>query len=132
MAARGPGHPTTGDYAVLSDQPPWRTTPQGWCTRYGDVLDLVSRRDEKLVLLNAGDAMRLEFDAASLPPVPDGWIRTLFFYSVGWDKDGDHNVVGGDRVGPLPVADSPATDGDDWRLRYNTRWVPGDRFAPDR
>ncbi|MCP4249528.1 MAG: tetratricopeptide repeat protein [bacterium] len=134
LVARGPGHPTTGDYTKLSDRPPWRTTLEGWCTRYGDVLDLVTRRDDRLVLLNAGDAMRLEFDAASLPPIRNGWTRTLFFYSVGWDKDGDHNVVGGDLVQPLPVADSPATDADadEWRLQYNTRWVPGDRFAPDR
>jgi len=29
--------------------------------------------------------------------------------------------VGGDRVAPLPVV---AGAGDDWRIRYNTRWVP--------
>jgi hypothetical protein len=41
---------------------------------------------------------------------------------VGWDKDGDHNVVNGDSVEPLPVV---AKD-DDWQIRYNTRWVSKD------
>ena len=52
----------------------------------------------------------------------------------GWDKDGDHNVVEGHRVGPLPVGDSPLQHGEsgsnEWRLRYNTRWGPAGRFAP--
>jgi hypothetical protein len=43
---------------------------------------------------------------------------------VGWDKDADYNVVDGDRVEPLPVR----AEGD-WPLKYNTRWVPGDRFV---
>ena len=77
------------------------------------------------------------FAADELPPVPDGFARTFFFYSVGWDKDGDYNVVGGDRVGPLPVADDVILRDEEqtdtgWRIQYNTRWVPRDRFRPKR
>ena len=125
IKSRGPGHPQTPAYDKVSARPPWRTTPQGWCTRYGDVLDLVKSRDERLLLLNAGDAVTLRFEAKSLPPVAPGRDRTFFFYSVGWDKDGDPNVVEGDTVEPLPSAALG-----DWRLDYNTRWVRADRFSP--
>ncbi len=135
MRARVPGGPMTPDFDTVTDAPPWRTTPEGWCTRYGDVLELVMTRDDRLVLINAGDGLELRFKAAQLPPVPHGLVRTFLFYSVGWDKDGDHNVPAGDRVGPLPTGtatDAPGAtrhDGD-WRLRYNTRYVKGDRFSP--
>jgi len=124
IKSRAPGHPQTPEYDKVSQRPPWRTTPQGWCTRYGDVLELVKARDERLVLVNAGDALTLRFDAKALPPPLKGCVRTFFFYSVGWDKDADHNVVDGDQVGPLPVG-----AGSDWCLQFNTRWVPGGRFA---
>ena len=89
------------------------------------MLELASSRDERLVLVNAGDAVTLRFDAKSLPPLATGRERTFFFYSVGWDKDGDPNVVEGDMVEPLPVA-----GGVDRATEYNTRWVRGDRFSP--
>jgi tetratricopeptide (TPR) repeat protein len=122
IRTRAVNHPTTPDWYAVFARPPWRTTPRGWVTRFGDVLPLVTERDARLVLLNGGDALELRFPASDLPPPGDGRARTFFFYSVGWDKDGDHNVVTGDSVEPLPVA---ARD-DDWRIRYNTRWVPRD------
>ncbi len=133
IRSRAPGHPTTPDHARVSDSPPWRTTLQGWCTRYGDVLPLLTSRDDALAILNAGDALTLEFDAASLPPIPDGMRRSLFFYSVGWDKDSDHNVVDGDLVAPLPSGNpSSRTSDDAWQVEYNTRFVPAGRFTPAR
>ncbi|MFQ5489747.1 MAG: FG-GAP-like repeat-containing protein [Phycisphaerae bacterium] len=137
MSSRGPDHPIVPDFADRADRPAWRTTPQGWCTRYGDVLELLSDRDAKLAILNAGDSVTLSFDAAGLPPVGPGQTRSFFFYSVGWDRDGDHNVMGGDQVLPLPIEPTSMDTGPDpsatepladWRTRYNTRWVPGDRF----
>ena len=92
-------------------------------TRYGDVLPLVTTRDERIAILNGGDALSLGFAASDFPPLPRGKTRTYFFYSVGWDKDADHNVVNGDSVEPLPV--TAAADAD-WVTRYNTRWVPKD------
>jgi tetratricopeptide (TPR) repeat protein len=127
IRARAPHHPTTPDWDRVFERPPWRTTPEGWVTRYGDVRELVVARDARLALLNGGDALELQFAASDFPLPAEGRARTFFFYSVGWDKDGDHNVVDGDRVEPLPVL---AEAGDDWRIRFNTRWVPRD--APVR
>lgn len=133
ISFRQPGHPTTPDPKVVFPRPPWRWTLEGWCTRYGDVLELLEERDGRMVIVNGGDCVDLRFDPAGLPPVPDGQTRTVFFYSVGWDKDGDHNVVDGSTVEPLPGDHPPLTDGEtldpeDWRIRYNTRWVPRDFF----
>lgn len=124
MVAASPDHPRTPVYRRVSAQPPWRTTPEGWCTRYGDVLGLVAARDERLAILNGGDALVLRFPAEHLPPVPAGWSRSIFLRSVGWDKDADPNVVDGDTVEPLPVTDRSA-----WWWETATRWVPRDRFA---
>ncbi len=121
--ARAPGHPTAPRFAAVSGRPPWRMALQGWATRYGDVLELVNERDQRLAIVGAGDALELAFDAAAFPPPAPGRVRTFFCYSVGWDKDGDANVIDGDAIEPLPVAAAG-----DWRLRYNTRWVPRDRF----
>jgi hypothetical protein len=127
IRARAAHHPTTPDWDTVFERPPWRTTLEGWVTRYGDVRELVAARDGRLALLNGGDALELHFAASDFPPPREGRERTFFFYSIGWDKDGDHNVVDGDRVEPLPVL---AEAGDDWRIRFNTRWVPRD--APVR
>lgn len=123
IRSRAPGHPTTPEFAAVTPTPPWGTALQGWMTRYGDVLELVAERDERLVLVGAGDAVALAFDSAGFPPLPPDRVRTFFFYSVGWDKDGDLNVIDGDSVEPLPVAASG-----DWRERFLTRWVPRDAF----
>jgi len=135
LRSRAPGHPTTPAYEIVSPYPPWRATPEGWCTRYGDVLELATVRDEKLVIINAGDALTLTFDPSAFPPVPGARVRSFFFYSVGWDKDQDYNVVTGDRIEPMPAGDSATRGGDpgdesSWRLKYNTRWVNHDRFNP--
>lgn len=124
IRSRAHGHPTTPDYDQVSPVPMWRTNLYGWCTRYGDVLELVKARDGALVLANGGDALRLEFEAAAFGPIAPGLTRTYFFRAYGWEKDGDHNVVGGDSIDPLPPG---ATDGD-WILKYNTRWSAGDSF----
>ena len=56
--------------------------------------------DDRYVIMNAGDAMYLQFDA--LEPVPDGYTRDYIFFSDGWVKDGDWNTVHSRTVGPLP------------------------------
>ncbi len=103
MASRAPEHPSTPAFAELLNQPPWRHSPSGWATAYGDVLDLLTRAEHGLVIVAGGDAIELAFPTSTLPPRFQGGQRTYFFYSIGWDKDGDHNVIDGDRVGPLPI-----------------------------
>ena len=128
LRQRAPLHPTTPAYAEVIAQPPWRTTPTGWATRYGAVDGLLAERDGRVVVVNAGDALRLRFDAATLPAPAPGRERTWLFYSVGWDKDADHNVIAGDTVGPMPdgVDPDPA-----WQRAWNTRWVPADKHRPE-
>ncbi|MGB0715352.1 MAG: FG-GAP-like repeat-containing protein, partial [Phycisphaerae bacterium] len=86
LVSRAPLHPTTPIFDEALPSPPWRTTPQGWCTRYGDVMSLVAGVDGKVVVANAGDAVSLTFPAID-QAVTSGHARSFFFYSYGWEKD---------------------------------------------
>jgi tetratricopeptide (TPR) repeat protein len=125
--------PLTPDYDRVSPNPSWRITPAGWCTRYGDVLELVTRRDNALALLNGGDELILRFAVDPLPELSADLQRGFFLYSSGWDKDSDFHCEKGWQVGPLPWhgmddqqygrQERPVMDGDWWIPKYNTRWV---------
>jgi len=125
--------PLTPDYARVHADPPWRRTPSGWCTRYGEVNELVQQSDDTMVLLNGGDELALSFPADKLPPKPAGYVRDFFLHLVGWDKDADFHVGQGWRVDPLPFRgmddqvydhlSRPAALNDAWAEKYNTRWV---------
>jgi tetratricopeptide (TPR) repeat protein len=135
IGSSGAGQPPTPDYRIVSDSPPWHTSLEGWHTRYGDVYPLVAEADSQVVLLNGGDVLTLHARADDLPPVPRRMNRTFLLYSVGWNKEGDPNTFGGDKVEPLPGdAETAYADADDdrkdWRIRYNTRWIPLDYFHP--
>jgi tetratricopeptide (TPR) repeat protein len=121
-------------FADVTALPPWRTTVEGWCTRYGDVRELISATDGKIAILNGGDALTLECPEAAFPPVPAGFTRTFVLAAVGWDKEENANTVDGNTVEPLPsqppVATGESALPDDWTQRFNTRWVPRHRFAP--
>ncbi len=96
-----PDGPEIPDYRHISTGQKWRDLT-GYCTRYGDVLPLLLSSDSKYVVMNAGDELTLEFDAASLPVLPEGWRRDFIFYNDGWLKDGDLNTARGQTVEPLP------------------------------
>jgi len=68
----------------------------------GPVIRAEAAADDRYAILKGGDAVRLVFDARSLPPVPPGFVRDWLFVSDGWDKDGDKNTVAGQTVEPLP------------------------------
>ena len=74
----------------------------GRYTRFGDVTELLGQADDRYVVFKGGDAVRLEFDASRLPPVPSGWERDWVLVLDGWEKDGDKNTVAGQTVEPLP------------------------------
>jgi hypothetical protein len=74
----------------------------GLYTRFGDVRALLLAADDRYAVLKGGDAVRLEFDASVLPPLPDGWVRDYRIVLDGWDKDADKNTVAGQTVEPLP------------------------------
>jgi FG-GAP-like repeat/Tetratricopeptide repeat len=79
----------------------WNPTP-GLYTRYGDVLPLVRRVDDRMVIMGSGDELSLEFPAAQLPSLPGGWTRDFLLLVDGWAKDADANTAFGQSVLPLP------------------------------
>lgn len=93
--------PQTFVHDDVDRSPRWADL-SGRYTRYGSVRELLTAADDRYVVMKGGDAVRLEFDARALPPVPPGWKRDWLFVSDGWDKDGDKNTVAGQTVEPLP------------------------------
>ncbi len=127
------------DYADVSREQKWRDL-EGFYTRYGDVLPLLTESDDKYVILNAGDEISIQFDASDLASPKPGWRRDFLIYTDGWIKDGDLNTAEGRTVEPLPFHDMsrypyaadetyPADTGHQAYLRkYNTRLVKSKRF----
>ncbi|MEM9554400.1 MAG: FG-GAP-like repeat-containing protein [Acidobacteriota bacterium] len=97
---RAPNAPHEFDYHRARSESPWLPFP-GSYTRYGDVRPLLDAVDDLSVILAAGDEIDLVFEAPATPPA-DGWRRSLFLESVGWDKDADRNTGEGLQVEPLP------------------------------
>jgi hypothetical protein len=134
--------PETPDYARLANTAArWRDL-EGYYTRFGDVQDLVAGVDDRYVIMNAGDEMRLRFTA--LPAPRQGWSRDFVLIGDGWEKDGDYNTGYSTTVTPLPTharsdyraaSSSLALEDDpvfrqhrsDWE-RYHTRYITPDRF----
>lgn len=101
LVRRAPNAPHAYHYQRTSRESPWLPFP-GRYTRYGDVRELLLDPDDRSAILAPGDEIAVTFDAAGLPPLPDGWKRTLFLESHGWDKDADRNTFEGHRMEPLP------------------------------
>lgn len=132
--------PEIPDYERIAASAPIWLDLVGFYTRYGDVVELVRGMDDRYVITNAGDEVRLAFDAPPDPPA--GMLRDYVFVSVGWEKDGDFNTAYSKTVHPLPSHDRPEyvdqvvygeagalhddpvyqAHAEDW-VRYHTRWV---------
>jgi Flp pilus assembly protein TadD len=108
----------------------------GAYTRYGDVLPLLTKFDDRYVVFGTGDEIALEFDPAKLPALPSGWVRDYFFLVNGYEKDMDFYAADGFTVEPLPfksMGGYPYPEKDypldrehmDYLLEYNTRHVSG-------
>ena len=135
----GPYGPHWFDYETVTTEQKWRDL-SGTYTRYGDVLELVQNPDNQYIITNAGDETTIEFNAAQLEELPDGWSRDFLIYSAGWVKDGDMNTAKGNRVEPLPFHgmtqypyNNTESYPDDRELRqyhkkYNTREVTDREF----
>jgi hypothetical protein len=100
MKAANASSPETPDYNQLEGtSQKWRDL-EGYYTRHGDVRELVENVDDRITIMNAGDELRLEFEA--LPAPPRGWRRDFVMVGNGWIKDGDYNSVFSNTVLPLP------------------------------
>lgn len=95
-----PRSPQWYDYDRVTRQPLWPPL-RGRFTRYGDCRDLVERWDDMMVVMGAGDELRLRFSVPDQPP-PPGWKRDFILHCVGWDKDADLNTLEGQSSEPLP------------------------------
>jgi hypothetical protein len=110
----------------------WNPTP-GYYTRYGPVEELVSKEDDRLVVMGSGDELALSFEADYLPPLPAGWKRDFLLLVDGWAKDRDANTAWSQTVEPLPfhgMSSYPFAEGErypsntrleEYRRTYNTR-----------
>jgi tetratricopeptide (TPR) repeat protein len=90
---------------IANTVPRWRDLV-GYYTRFGDVRELVARTEDRYVIMNAGDELRLSF--AAPPPPPRGWSRDFVLIGDGWVKDGDYNTSFSKTVLPLPAHGHPA------------------------
>jgi Tfp pilus assembly protein PilF len=113
----------------------------GYYTRFGEIRELLEKVDDRIVIVNAGDEMRLQFKA--LPDPPAGWTRDYVMIGNGWIKDGDYNSTFSKTVLPLPQAkmreytkppqrleDDPVYQrhARDWQ-EFHTRYVTPERFV---
>ncbi len=69
---------------------------------------LLTAVDDKFAVFGSGDEVALDFDPASLPALPTGWVRDYFFVANGYEKDMDFYAYRGDTVEPLPFRDMNA------------------------
>jgi tetratricopeptide (TPR) repeat protein len=98
--------PETPDYGRIANTTQrWRDL-EGYHTRFGDVRELLTGVDDRYVIMNAGDELRLEF--AERPAPPAGWTRDFVLIGDGWEKDGDYNTEFSQTVLPLPSHARPA------------------------
>ena len=129
-----PSVPERPRYVIAGTGPRWRDL-EGYYTRFGDVRELLASVDDRYVIMNAGDELRLRFTAAAAPAA--GLVRDFIVVGDGWVKDGDYNTSFSRTVLPLPTHRSgrydvpPRTLEDDPVYRahardfaeYHTRYV---------
>jgi hypothetical protein len=104
---------------------------QGRFTRFGEVSELLTEIDDRLLVLGAGDEVTLRFALPADPP--HGWKRDFLLKSVGWDKDANLATAAGQSVEPMPFVamrsypqspDESLPDSEDYKAylqEYQTR-----------
>ena len=100
----GASTPERPRYLLAGVAPRWRDL-EGFHTRFGDVRELLQAVDDRYVIMNAGDELRLAFPEAPAPA--PGMVRDFIVVGDGWEKDGDYNTVASRTVLPLPTHRSP-------------------------
>jgi len=131
-----PASDTVYSYAKRSTTGPY-VRAAGNYTRYGDVKSLLHDADDRFVIFSSGEGVKLDFDAKTLPALPNGWVRDYFFFADGFEKDMDFYAADAFTVEPLPkhgmkpypYAPDDEYPGDlahiQYELEYNTRQRSG-------
>ena len=121
----GPSAPERPRYRLAGTTPRWRDL-EGYYTRFGDVIDLLRKVDDRYVIMNAGDELRLRFPEA--PPAAPGLVRDFVVIADGWEKDGDYNTGFSRTVLPLPTHRSGRYDAPPGQLEDDPVYLrhPGD------
>lgn len=109
----------------------------GYYTRFGDVLPLVSQSDGRFAILASGDELQLEFRGT---PHRENSIRDYVFAGDGWIKEGDPSFRGSQSLLPLPYPGITSYSGhpagvenerayrqhpEDWQ-NFHTRYLTGE------
>lgn len=92
--------PTAYDYHRLEKVP--AAGFRGKLTRLGDVTELLREADDCFVIFGPGEEVDVRFDAAGLPPLPEGWTRSFVLRSWGFCKGAGPFTATGGAVDPLP------------------------------
>lgn len=100
----------------------------GYHTRFGDVLPLLQKIDDRYVIMNAGDEMVFQFPEINSPASDQE--RDFVLIGDGWVKDGDYNTTFSRTLRPLPSHGDPTYDEPPGRLqddpvyqRYPSDWI---------
>ncbi len=110
------------DYAVRAPLDDTRH-PRGHYTAFGDVIELVTERDDALAIFGPGEEIHLEYGAPDAPPA--GWTRRLVFETDGWCKDMDLYTATGETLAPIPSAGIGGEAARALNSRYNVRYAAG-------
>ena len=100
MDIASPSSPEIPDYSRIEGTGQKWPAIEGYYTRYGDVLELLRKSDDRYVIMGSGDEVLLRFPVATGPP--PGWERDFVMIGDGWIKDGDFNSAYSRTVLPLP------------------------------
>ena len=130
VVRQAPNAPHSFDYQQTRLESPWIVFAGNY-TRFGDVRPLLETVDDFSVILAPGDEIALEFDASGLQPPPEGFRRTLYLESHGWDKDADRNTWEAPQLEPLPfhaMSGYPYGEGESYpdteqHRRYRAEWL---------
>ncbi len=133
--------PELPEYGTLSGTAQvWRDLI-GYHTRFGDVLPLLEKVDDRYVIMNAADEIQLRF--TEINPVEAGWQRDFVLVGDGWVKDGDYNTTFSTTLRPLPSHGDATYDEPPGRLQadpvykrhssdwqeYHTRYVVPEGYS---
>ncbi len=97
--------PTGRSPAEYDDQqmePVTFTRWKGKVTKLGEVTELVTGLDDRFVIVGPGDEAVIEFDAGQLPPLAEGFERSVVLRSHGYCKDAAPFTATSGLIHPLP------------------------------